>query len=346
MSRYPLLVPFLWLLQQLLLGCPCIEAGTVENALLNCPACAFDGLDAPDCKLYGDLWPGQDGSLTAWTVASEACLDAYQVDVSTFDHSIISQVWTNGLIELPPTSIGVEKFVTWLESANNGQATMQSEMEVIRQVQLEFLSDYFQEESAGSGVEGRVVFRDRVQMVGQGQEVDCLESEFSCWTAVREYLETTPSTVGAASARKSGHELLSDIGQVLEQWKRRDLEREQASVRMELCRDGGGRGGRACQGPLVDEVMQQRNDNPSLDCSAMGNGPPHGGGYHTMLPPEPVDQHECHLDEGGGQYGTLHRHSDAVVASSSSSSSSSSSARFGAVVMAGLVVVWGMLVSW
>ena len=265
------------------------------NANANCDACTFDEAhDAPNCKVYGELMAG--AGLIGWELAPPTCLNYYNIHVQSFDHDILQTVWTEGVLnhDPVPTLEGLEILLHWLEKGFYNDDSNWREQKVVRQIQLDFLSKFFTEQTPGMGFEGPVVFHDRVQL--GDTYFDCTENDNrDCWTALREYL-SEPELDGGADNGGGPSTTLHAMGQTLEQWRRQDKELEQQSVRMQLCSDVNNAASESICGALVPQVELQWRGNTSLDCNTFGKGPPNGGGQH-MTPTGKT----CHLDAGGGQ---------------------------------------------
>ena len=290
-----------------------VEAATSANQDLECPACAFDGLDnLDDCVLYGQ--PESGDVLIPWKLASPDCLQAYHDEMDhefSYNHNVIARIWPYGYVEAVPSAQGVQVFLEWLQSGESSSTTP-VEQETIRHVQLQFLSHFFVTSQPGRGVQAPVTFPDRLTLGDTGETTyDCLaENQFAdCWTALREYLRN-PNIRLPNDQSSNGVETLQTIGQVLMEWRRRDLERQQQSIRMHVCRNDQ-TAPEAC-GTVLDQVQTVLQGNPSLTCAAIGHGLWQGGGYHTQLAPSGTAT--CHLTNDGGQYGSLERNRHDVVA--------------------------------
>jgi len=120
-----------------------------------CDRCNFDGEDPSDCKDYGLI---DNSELVAWHIASEDCLDTFNIKVTSTDPSLICSS-ANG-------------FVSELQ---NGSALTTARL--------------------GLGVSEGGFFDDnglKDQITINGETYNCEESASSCYSAMRTYFQSDP----------------------------------------------------------------------------------------------------------------------------------------------------------
>lgn len=222
-----------------------------------CDQCQFvDSIDESNCKVYGTI----DGMLIAWNRASQECLDAYNIKISSLD----------------PLSAGCG------EVANVNSFVNAIRFGTLENSVLGGLGDnsFFVQDTNG-------VYSLNDSIVVSGTTYDCEASVSNCYNAMKDYFATT-----------SGMREMQDVCGTLRAKVIVDKELEQSTLRIRLCEEiQSGAVVSACVA-LGDQVDAQMGVYPDKECSgfAFGSGtkaipgcatsttggtPASGGPHHT-----------------------------------------------------------------
>ena len=155
--------------------------------------CRFTSSDSADCVVYGAI----DGDLVAWTKASEACRDAYNIKIASID---VDAVGCGATISTS-AFVNAIRFESIPNSVRGGIGT-----------------DFFVQQDNGV-----YVLADSITV--DGTTTSC-ESESDCYTALRNYFGTS-----------TGEQELTQVCETVRNMAAVDREKEQSTVRIQMCQE-------------------------------------------------------------------------------------------------------------
>ena len=210
----------------------CYLATLARGADAAC-ACLFDGNDADDCVVYGQLG---DRVLIPWNKASQECLDVYKIKVESISSTLLRSMFPNA----DGTNGNVNSFVNWLKNDSGSQSNS-----------IKIGYDQFWNDQNGVAD-----LKDSISV--DGPPIPCKPTTFDCYDAIKSYFSTEP---GASE--------MEQIGQQLHSLQAVDKEKEQSVIRTRLCQEDATP---EC-GALDDQVKMKMAEQPNKACSAFGLGP-------------------------------------------------------------------------
>jgi len=227
--------------------------------------CSFTSADPPSCVAYGQLG---DGNLIPWTVATQECLDLYKIKDEAIDPGMLGSMFPN-----PDGSGGsTSAFVNYLRFDDGSVASS---------IKAGFPQFYDESDIMA----GKMELKDSI--VVDGETIACSSdmggSQSDCYNAMKVYFASEP---GASE--------MAGVGQQLYNNAALSREKEQSTVRIRLCMEGGAP---EC-GATSDMVLSYMEANPDKFCSAFGLGP------------EPYDYPKCF--NGGGATGGANGSTDGM----------------------------------
>ena len=211
-----------------------VSAQTSSNT---CDACAFDGTDQEDCKVYGKI----DDQLIAWNKGSEECKEIYDIAINSgVDPNIICASASSFVNDL--------RF-GFLQSSTAKLGLGMSE------------GGFFEQ---GDG--NAIVLLDSVTI--NGAVFDCSVSKSDCYNAMKPYFE---------SDSQGQQEMMQVCETLYSQAKTdRELEESTLRIRLcQEVRDDPTleTSAAAVCDPLLAQLVEQLEAFPSKDCSGFGFGP-------------------------------------------------------------------------
>lgn len=192
-----------------------------------------------DCRSYGQLG---DDVLIPWYRANQTCLDEYQIKIVAIDRDTLFSIcpYENA------TDVDVQLLLNEIRY-NPSPAT--------RAIQASYPTFWIESNTTIGSYE-------LVDVIYDGRNnPNCGVSETLCYNTIREYFTVYPSELGTAC-------------QELHARNRFDMDLEQSTIRIRLCQetDATSDVSPSCA-PLVTQVIEMKNKNPSAACSAFGLGP-------------------------------------------------------------------------
>ena len=192
-----------------------------------------------DCRSYGQLG---DDVLIPWHRANLTCLDEYKIKVAAIDRDVLFAMcpYEN------TTDVDLQLLLNEIRN-NPSPAT--------RAIQASYPEFWIASNTTLGSYE-------LVDVINDGRNnPNCIESETLCYNTIREYFTVNPST-------------LATICKDLHSRNRFDMDLEQSTIQMRLCQevDTASDISQSCE-PLVTQVREIKNKNPSKSCAAFGLGP-------------------------------------------------------------------------
>ncbi len=197
-----------------------------------------------DCRSYGQIG---DDVLIPWCRANQTCLDEYQIRVAAIDRDVLLAIcpYDNA------TDVDIQFLLNEIRY-NPSPAT--------RAIQASYPLFWIESNDTTS-----VGSYELVDVIYDGRNnPNCVTSETLCYNTIREYFTIHPNDLGTAC-------------QEFHARQRFDLDLEQSTLRIRLCQEVAVPS--VCE-PLVSQIREIQNQNPSKACSAFGLGP----GTQVVIP--------------------------------------------------------------
>ena len=202
-----------------------------------------------ECRSYGQLG---DDVLIPWYRANQTCLDAYEIRAVAIDRDVLLSIcpYDNA------TDVDIQLLLNEIRY-NPSPAT--------RAIQASYPLFWIESNDTSS-----VGSYELVDVIYDGRNnPNCVTSETLCYNTIREYFTLHPEELGTAC-------------QEFHARHRFDLDLEQSTLRIRLCQEVTAvtlNIPSDCE-PLVSQLREIQNQNPSKACSAFGLGP----GTQVQLP--------------------------------------------------------------
>jgi len=207
----------------------------LSNENTKCDACLWDGTDdLTTCKEYGLI---DNTELVPWNVASQECLNAYNIKISSID---------------PTASCSSSNaFVNSLKLGD--LSTSQAKLGL----GIPYGGFFFQD----SNNNNIPVLKDTITI--DGATYDCKQSQSNCYNAMKPYFEVDPT----------GQKEMKDVCDTLQNQVKVDRQLEQSTMRIRICNEISDNSSidSSCS-VLGEQVNEYVKKYPSKDCSAFGFG--------------------------------------------------------------------------